>query len=52
MTVEPHQECLYWSGNVLQNERSKLLEGEVEPTMHMIAHGSRNADATRRTFRL
>jgi hypothetical protein len=39
-------------GDVLQLERAKLLEFEVEPAAHMISDRSRNADAAWRTFGL
>src|ERR1700733_205664 len=44
-TIEPQHKCLNRSGNVLQTERPKLLKSEVEPVMHMVAHGSRDADS-------
>ena len=63
-----HQTCAQWTspwwrqaastkaldrtGDVLQFERSKRLESQVEPVMHMIAHRPRDADATRRAFGL
>ena len=39
-------------GDVLQLERAKLFEFEVEPPAHMVADRSRNADAAWRTFDL
>ena len=51
-SVEPQHKCLNGPGDVLQIERAKLLEREIEPPVHMIAHRSRDADATRRTFGL
>jgi hypothetical protein len=39
-------------GNVLQLERTKFFEFEVEPSAHMVADRSRNADAAWRTFDL
>ena len=47
-----HHKRLYWPGDVLQAERPKFLEGEIEPAMHMIPHRSRDADAARRTLGL
>src|SRR4051794_23972270 len=38
--------------NILQLERSKRLESNIEPILHMIAHCSRDADAARWTFGL
>jgi hypothetical protein len=48
----PHHECLNRAGDVLQIERTKLLESKIEPVSHMITHRSRDADATRRAFGL
>ena len=48
----PQHKRLNRPGNVLQIERAKLLEREIEPVTHMIAHRSRDADAARRTFGL
>jgi len=39
-------------GDVLQLERTKFFEFEVEPSAHMVADRSRNADAAWRTFDL
>ena len=50
--LEPHHKRLNRAGNVLQVERPNLLESEIEPPMHMVAHRSRDADAARRTFSL
>ena len=50
--IQPHHKSLNRMGNVLQLERPELLESEVEPAMHMIAHRPRDADATRRTLSL
>ena len=50
--IELQHKCLNRTGDVLQIERPKLLEGEIEPVLHMVAHCSRDADATRRTFGL
>src|SRR5512133_2007718 len=44
------QECLDRPRNVLQIEYPKLLECEVQPAVHVIAHRSRNTDATRRAL--
>jgi hypothetical protein len=38
--------------DVLQLERTKLVEFEIEPPAHMVADRSRNADAAWRTFDL
>ena len=51
-TIEPQHKRLNWPSDVLQIERPKLLEHQIEPAMHMIAHGSRDADTARRTFGL
>ena len=51
-SIEPHHESLNRSSDVLQIERPKFLERQIEPVMHMIAHRSRDADAARRTFGL
>ena len=51
-SIEPQHESLNRACNVLQIERPKLLECEVEPPPHMVAHRSRDANATRRTFSL
>ena len=50
--IEPQHERLDRPGDVLQIERAKLLERQIEPVMHMVAHRPRDADATRRTFGL
>jgi hypothetical protein len=49
---ELHHKCLNRANDILQSERSKLLEQEAEPAMHMVPHGSRDADAARWTFSL
>ena len=50
--IEPQHKRLNRPGDVLQIERAKFLEGEIEPVAHMIAHRSRDADAARRTLGL
>ena len=50
--VRSPYECLDRARNVLQVERAQRLERQVEPVVHMIAHGARDADEPRRTFRL
>ena len=51
-SIEPQHKRLYRAGDVLQIEGAKLLKSEVEPALHMITHGPRDADTTRRTFGL
>ena len=50
--LELQHKSLNRPGDVLQIEGAKLLEREIEPVMHMVAHRSRDADTTRRTFGL
>ena len=50
--IGPQHKRLDRPGDVLQIERAKLLEREIEPAVHMIAHRSRDADAARRTLGL
>jgi hypothetical protein len=46
----PQQECLDRTRNVLQVEQPQWLEGQIQPIVHMVAHRSGDADATRRTL--
>ncbi len=52
VSIELQYECLDRPRDVLQRERPQLLEIEIEPIMHMIAHGSRDTYAARRAFGL
>ena len=40
------------AGYVLQRQRADRLERQIEPTMHLISHRARDADATHRARRL
>src|ERR1700727_1017859 len=50
--INPGHERFDRSCDVFQIERPKLLKCQIEPIMHVVAHGSRDADATGRTFGL
>lgn len=36
---------LYWMGNILEGERAKFSKHEVEPNVHVVAHGTRGRRA-------
>jgi hypothetical protein len=39
-------------GNILEGECAEFAKHEVEPAVHVVAHGTRDTDPTRRTFGL
>ena len=50
--IKPQHECLNRPRDVLQIQRPDRLECKIEPIVHVITHGSRDTDTTRRTFAL
>ena len=47
--LEPQHKCLDPPRDVLEFERTKFVERQIEPVANMIADGSRDTDAARRT---
>lgn len=50
--IKAYHKCLNWPRDVLQIQRPERLKSKIEPIVHVIAHCSRDADTTRRTFAL
>ena len=51
-TMNLHHKGIDRASYILQHEWSKLVECKVEPVLHMVANGTRDANPTRRALGL
>jgi hypothetical protein len=52
LSVGSQHERFYRVSDVLQTKRPKRLEGQIDPTLHVISHCLRDTDRPRRAFGL